>query len=103
MFFGAISTGIDLTGGFYGFGLAEKANVGILYKDVSIAFKRRVDSDLTLVTRDNAQVRETIEEAGRTGERLSLPVSVDGYCLNYSDEIPVVTATATLSMKRFHL
>ena len=43
MFFAAIAAGVDLTGGFYSFSLAEKNNLGVLYKDVSIEFKRRVD------------------------------------------------------------
>ena len=100
MFFAAIASGIDLTGGFYGFGLAEEANMGILYKDVNIHFKRRVDEDLTLITRNNPSVRKAIREAEQTGERFSIPVSVEGYCLSYSDEKPVVSATATLSLKK---
>ena len=74
--------------------------MGILYKDVNIHFKRRVDEDLTLITRNNPSVRKAIREAEQTGERFSIPVSVEGYCLSYSDEKPVVSATATLSLKK---
>lgn len=101
MFFAAIAAGIDLTGGFYGFGVAEENQVGVLYKDVSIQFKRRVDEDLILVTKDNRKVSEAIVAAASSGERISIPVSVDGFSLGYSSDMPVVSATATLSAKKF--
>lgn len=101
MFFAAIAAGIDLTGGFYGFGVADANDVGVLYKDVKIEFKRRVDEDLILVTKDNRKVSEAILAAAASGERISVPVSVEGYCLGYSSEKPVVSATATLSVKKF--
>ena len=100
MFFAAIATGIDLTGGWYSFAAAEEHNVGVLYKDVAIQFKRRVDGDLTLVTRNNKTVNESCLEAAKTGLRINVPVEIEGYCYDtYSDVKPVVTAQATLSMK----
>ena len=100
MFFAAIATGIDLTGGWCSFAAAEKHNVGVLYKDVSIQFKRRVDGDLTLISRNNKAITEACEEAAKTGLRINVPVEIEGYCYDtFGDVKPVVTAQATLSMK----
>jgi acyl-coenzyme A thioesterase PaaI-like protein len=101
MFFAAIAAGVDLTGGFYSFSLAEKNNLGVLYKDVAIEFKRRVDGPLTLVATENAAVKAACEEAAESGQRVNVPVTVDGYCLeSFGEEKPVVSAKATLSIKR---
>ena len=97
MFFAAIAAGIDLTGGFYSFALAEKNNLGVLYKDVAIEFKRRVDGPLTLVATENAAVKAACEEAAKSGIRVNVPVTIDGYC--DGQEKPVVSAKATLSIK----
>ena len=99
MFFAAIAAGVDLTGGFYSFSLAEKNNLGVLYKDVSIEFKRRVDGPLTLVATENAAVKAACEEAAKTGQRVNVPVSVVGFCEEKLKQ-PVVSARATLSIKK---
>ena len=52
MFFAAIAAGADLTGGWAAFDIAEQFPVGVLYKNMSIDFLRRVDGDLSLVCLD---------------------------------------------------
>ena len=100
MFFGAIASGVDLTGGWAGFLMAEKyPKIGILYKDMSIQFKRRVDEDLHLVCADGEKIQAACDEAVATKQRVNVPIAVDGYCYGYSKEKPVVEAQLTLSIK----
>lgn len=100
MFFAAIATGVDITGGWSAMGIAEEQSVGLLYKDVSIKFLRRVDGDLNLVCKSVDEVRRGVLQAAETGERVNVPVSIDGFCYAYSREAPVVSAQLTLSMKK---
>ena len=52
---------------------------------------------LTLVASENTAVKAACDEAARTGERVNVPVSVKGFC---EGKQPVITAKATLSIKR---
>ena len=101
MFFASIAAGIDLCGGFYSFVEAEKSNLGVLYKDVNIEFKRRVDGDLTLVALSNSAIKEACNRAVCSGKRVNVPIRVEGYCYEtFGKDNPVVSASATLSIKR---
>ena len=100
MFFAAISSGVDLTGGWAAFDIADKYKVGVLYKDMSIEFLRRVDDDLILRCEDVENIKEGALKAAETGERISVPVQVSGYVYKYSQTVPVIRSKLTLSMKR---
>ena len=63
MFFAAISAGVDLTGGWAAFDIAEEFKIGVLYKSMKIDFLRRVDGDLTLICEDNQKITQATEEA----------------------------------------
>jgi hypothetical protein len=99
MFFGAIAAGCDLTGGWAALRARERTNVGVLYKDMSIKFLRRVDGDLSLVCSDVPAVIEICREAALTGKRVNTTVEVRGYVRAYSDTTPVVSSSMTLSLK----
>jgi hypothetical protein len=100
MFFAAIGTGVDITGGWCAMDIAEQQRVGLLYKDVSIRFHRRVDSDLSLICRSVSDVHSGVRQAVQSGERVNVPVVVEGFCYAYSRQKPVVTAQLTLSLKK---
>ena len=53
----------------FDFGVADANDVGVLYKDVKIEFKRRVDEDLILVTKDNRKVSKQSSSCS-LGERI---------------------------------
>ena len=101
MFFAAISAGVDLTGGWAAFDIAEEFKIGVLYKSMKIDFLRRVDGDLTLICEDNQKITQAAEEAAKTGQRINLPVTVKGYCFHYSDKDPCIHSDLILSMKTF--
>ena len=58
MFFGAIASGCDLTGGWGAFNAAERHEVGIMYKEMSMEFRRRVDGDLSLCCEDTELIEK---------------------------------------------
>lgn len=100
MFFGAIATGIDLTGGFLASDIASKSSVGVLYKDVQIKFLRRVDGDIKFHCNDGINIKKAVEDALSSGKRININVSITGFVDNYSITEPVVSAEATLSFKK---
>jgi hypothetical protein len=50
-------------------------------------------------SRDGAKIRAAVEEADRTGERVTLPVEVTATVEKYGEE-PVARFTLGLSLKR---
>ena len=74
--------------------------IGALYKNMEIDFHRRVDEDLYLMCLDVSALDEGGRKAEETGERVNVPICVEGYCYSYSTEKPVVSARMTLSMKK---
>jgi hypothetical protein len=96
MFFAAIASGCDLTGGW---GLTRQG-IGFLYKGMEIDFLRRVDGDLHLVCSDIEAIRAAELEAENSSDRINVPVEVVGYCYHYSKEKPVVRSRMTLSLKK---
>ena len=99
MFFAAISAGVDLTGGWAAFDIAERHRIGVLYKSMKIDFLRRVDGDLTLICEDNQRIAQAAEAAAESGQRINVPVTVKGYCLHYSEKDPCIHSDLMLSMK----
>lgn len=100
MFFGALASGADLTGGFHAFEQGPSKQVGVLYRDVRIEFLRRIDEDIVMVCEDGLKVTDAIEKAAAaTDERFNIPVSVSGYCYTFSRTDPVLRASMTLSLK----
>lgn len=100
IFFGAIATGADITGGFMAFEAAPAVNVGVLYKDMSIEFLRRVDGNLHMVCKDGKAIQNGIQEASKSGARVNVPVTVEGFVPSHSISDPVVRAKMTLSLKK---
>lgn len=103
MFFAAIAAGADLTGGFAAFEQAPGLGVGVLYKNFSCTFLRRVDGPLNLVCDDGIAITKGIHEAAATGQRINVDVKVNGFVQSYSSTHPVFTAAMTLSLKQLHV
>ncbi|HUK65887.1 MAG TPA: DUF4442 domain-containing protein [Anaeromyxobacteraceae bacterium] len=102
MYFGALYVGADLAAGLNATKLilARHRKVNLIFKDCRSEFLKRADGDVVFRTRDGSRIRQAVEEADRSGERITLPVEVVATVpRKYGDE-PVARFTLGLSLKR---
>ena len=102
MYFGVLHAGADLASGLNATRLilSRHRRVKLVFKDASAEFLKRADGDVVFRTRDGGRIREAVEEADRTGERVTIPVHVVATVpRKYGDE-PVARFTLGLSLKR---
>ncbi len=102
MYVGVLAAGADLASGMNAFSLirARHRTVVPVFKFARMDFLKRADGDVVFRTRDGRRVAEAIAEAGRTGERVTLPVDVVATVPDrYGDE-PVARFTMGLSLRK---
>ena len=102
MYFGALHVGADLAGALHAMRLVlgRHRKVKVLFKDSRAEFLKRADGDVVFRCRDGERVRQAVEEAEATGERITLPVEVVATVPSKYGEEPVARFTLGLSMKR---
>jgi acyl-coenzyme A thioesterase PaaI-like protein len=102
MYVGVLCAGADLASGLNAARLIWSGHrkVKLSFKDLRADFLKRADGDVVFRSRDGARVREAMESADASGERVTLPVDVVATVpARYGDE-PVAKFTLGLSLKR---
>ncbi len=102
LYFGALHVGADLAAGLCAmhFVLRGHRGVKLVFKDCRSEFLKRADGDVVFRSADGARIREAVEQADATGERVTIPVEVTATVPSkYGDE-PVARFTLGLSLKR---
>ena len=102
MYVGVLCAGADLASGLNAAWLifTRHRKVKLSFKDLNAQFLKRADGDVVFRSRDGARVREAMEQAASTGERVTIPVEVVATVPEkYGDE-PVARFTMGLSLKR---
>jgi hypothetical protein len=91
MYFGALSIGADLAGGFHGLYHAKQSrlNVSLAFKSFEAQFIRRPESDVYFVSEMGDEVKNMMTESKKTGLRVNQPIEVNAY-VNYLDTPEVV-------------
>jgi acyl-coenzyme A thioesterase PaaI-like protein len=102
MYFGALHAGADLASGLNATRLilTRHRKVQLIFKDARAEFLKRADGDVVFRTRDGEKVRDAVEQADATGERVTIPVDVVATVPAKYGEEPVARFTLGLSMKR---
>jgi hypothetical protein len=103
MYFGAMHVGADLAAGLNAAQLiyrGQHRKVSLVFKDCRTEFLKRADGDVVFRTRDGARVRQAVEQADASGERITLPVEVVATVPKKYGEEPVARFTLGLSLKR---
>ena len=98
MYFGALSIGADIAGGFQAFQIADelKRKLSIVFKDFKAEFIQRPESDVYFISEAGDQIRAMVDESIKTGERVTKGIrinAVTGYPSN-----PEVVAEFTLGL-----
>ena len=101
MYFGVLSVGADVTGGFLAmkFIRESQSEIALIFKDFHADFLKRAEGDVHFICEDGSAIQELIEVAEKTGERQNLPVNITATVPTLSHE-PVATFILTLSVKK---
>ena len=102
LYVGTMAAAADLASGMNAFSLIRSRHRRIVpvFKYANMEFLKRADGDTVFRTRDGRRIATAMEEAERTGERVTLPVEVLATVPSrYGDE-PVARFTMGLSVKK---
>ena len=101
MYFGVLSVGADLTGGFLAMKVIRKnkSNIALIFKDFHADFLRRAEGDVHFICEDGIAIQNLVNAAEETGERQNLPVNIIATVPEISDE-PIAKFVLTLSIKK---
>ncbi len=100
LYFGALSVGADITGGFLAMMTIEQSQqpIELLFKDFTADFKRRANGDTHFTCHDGEHIQSMIQNTLKTGNRVNHPLSITAHVPTLSEK-PVAQFTLTLSLK----
>ena len=101
MYFGALSVGADITGGFLAMICIRKSKhkVALIFKDFKADFLKRAEGDVHFRCNQGSNIVNLVEKTIESGERESMIVNIDAYVPSISDDI-VAKFELTLSLKK---
>ncbi len=101
MYFGALSVGADLAGGIIAMRLIEKSGkpVSLVFGSFKADFHKRPMADVDFVCQDGAAIKDLVQQAIDTGERVSMPVTILATTPSLSGDEPMATMVLELSLK----
>ena len=102
MYFGALSVGADITGGFLALPAIKKSNrkIALIFKDFNANFLKRAESDVHFVCEDGKAVKKLVEKAIKTQERENFKLKISASCPKISEDI-IAKFELTLSLKDY--
>ena len=101
MYFGVLSIGADVTGGFLAMKLIRnnQSRISLIFKDFHADFLKRAEGDVHFICEDGLAIQNLVEVTEQTGERQNLPVQITATVPTISNE-PVAKFILTLSLKK---
>ena len=101
MYFGVLSVGADVTGGFMAmkYIYESKSNISLIFKDFKADFLKRAEGDVHFVCEEGTAIQNLVQKAEVSGERQNLPVQIFATVPKISNE-PVAKFILTLSIKK---
>ena len=102
MYFGALSVGADITGGFLALPAIQKSKhkITLLFKDFNAKFLRRAESDVHFICKDGIEVTKLVNKAIETQERQNYTLKIIAKTPKISNDI-VAEFNLTLSIKDY--
>ena len=102
MYFGALSVGADITGGFLAMPPIQKSKrkIILVFKDFNAKFLKRAESDVHFLCNDGQAVTDLVNKAIETGERQNYKLKITATTPKISDDI-VAEFELTLSIKDY--
>ena len=101
MYFGALSVGADVTGGFLALQYIQssKAKISLIFKDFHADFLKRAEGNVHFICKDGLEIQQLVNKAEQTEERQNLAVNIIATVPSVSDE-PIAKFILTLSIKK---
>ena len=101
MYFGALAVGADVSGGVLAMHLISKSgrNISLVFKDFKADFLKRPEGDTHFTCDDGLAVKNLIDEATKTGERVNMQLKITATVPEISGNEPVAEFILTLSLK----
>ena len=101
MYFGVLSVGADVTGGFLAMKLIRnnQTRISLVFKDFHADFLKRAEGDVHFICEDGLAIKNLVEVAEQTGERQNLPLHITATVPSISNE-SVAEFILTLSLKK---
>jgi acyl-coenzyme A thioesterase PaaI-like protein len=102
MYFGALCIGAEATGGVIAMRLLQQLKDGkgsLIFKDFKANFLKRAEGETFFTCKQGLEIREAVERAAKTLERVELPVHITATVPKKLGDEPVATFTLTLSLK----
>tara|TARA_B110000438_G_scaffold272863_2_gene291817 strand:+ start:51 stop:530 length:480 start_codon:yes stop_codon:yes gene_type:complete len=101
MYFGVLSVGADVTGGFLAMQTIQssKVNIALIFKDFHAEFLKRAEGDVHFICNEGKSIRKLVKKTEESGERENLAVNIIAKVPSISDDI-VAKFVLTLSLKK---
>ena len=101
MYFGAMATAADVTGGFAAMNHIYKSgkNIHLSFKDFDAQFLKRAEGDTLFENNQGKEIKEFVDEVIQSGERMNMSIKVIATVPDKFNDEPVAMFTLTLSLK----
>ena len=103
MYFGVLSVGADITGGFFAMKKiqAKKSNISLIFKDFHADFLKRAEGDVHFVCNEGSKIRKMVKQTIESDSRINEKICVDAFVPDKFGNEPVAKFTLTLSLKSY--
>ena len=101
MYFGVLSIGADVTGGFLAMEYIRKSKskISLIFKDFHADFLKRAEGDVHFLCDEGEKIKKLVDAADSTNERQNLPIHIRAIVPEISMD-SVANFTLTLSLKK---
>jgi len=102
MYFGALSIGADITGGFLALPAIQNSGkkINLVFKDFNAQFLKRAESDVHFICKDGIAVNNLVAKAIETQERQNYTLKIVAKTPKISNDI-IAEFNLTLSIKDY--
>ena len=102
MYFGALSIGADISGGFAAFYFIQKNNykMSLIFKDFSAQFLKRAEEDVIFVCNQVDDIKRFIEKTNNSEKRNNMTVIISAFPKSEINHEAVAEFKLTLSVKK---
>ena len=101
MYFGSLSIGADVTGGFLAMLCIQesKQKISLIFKNYKANFLKRAEGDVHFICKQGKAITSLVNKTIKTGERENMLLLIEAFVPSISNEI-VAKFELTLSLKK---
>ena len=103
MYFGVLSVGADVTGGFLAMKYIQESSskISLIFKDFQADFIKRAEGDVHFSCTEGDLIRELVKKSEQTNERESMPIHITASVPSIAEDV-VAKFVLTLSIKKYN-